>query len=376
MGKNQWQCWLKRFFATNFLVIVLFIGSSLTISHLFREDYSKTDILADYSNILYGSVVKEFPMIKFDIVALKHPNVVAIGSSRVMQFRDDYFLNQSFYTMGGTGNSLDEAQETFERLKALHLPKVIILGIDLWWLNPRFWHGNNLQHNEALQENQYIGYFQIWTHLVRDGKIRQQLFNLDKLREIDEYGKRKTVGLAAAAKGDGFRLSDGSYQYGDIMRKNPSTEEKFQDTYSRLQEGNRRFEWADTLDEQELMKFRKILREIKDSGSHLIVFLPPFPHEIYASMDTNEHYYQFLHSFEDTMRQECLEADIVFFDFSDMAWLDADDSETIDGFHGSDLAYARIVQKMLVDYVLCQYVDSQRLELMIQNPVNDLHIVP
>ena len=54
-----------------------------------------------------------------------------------MQFRSEMFGDQgrSFYNTGGLIHSIDDLQNFFDRLPADATPKVVILGVDFWWVN-------------------------------------------------------------------------------------------------------------------------------------------------------------------------------------------------------------------------------------------------
>ena len=56
--------------------------------------------------------------------------------------------------------------------------------------------------------------------------------------------------------------------------------------------------------------------------------------------------------------------------------VDSNDNETIDGFHGSDLAYAKMIGAMLDDDIFRKYVDVDCLHKMIQNAVSNVQIFP
>lgn len=51
-----------------------------------------------------------------------HPDILAVGTSRVMQFREEWFADEySFYNAGGCVFRLDEVRPFLERLTFIHL---------------------------------------------------------------------------------------------------------------------------------------------------------------------------------------------------------------------------------------------------------------
>lgn len=375
MSDLKWNRWVKIWISIVLLVIFIFVIPLTGIMHIFKEDYTEKEIIENYKNVLYGSAVKTGSLIKFKIIEEKQPAVVAIGSSRVMQFRADYFKNADFYTMGGTAGSIEEAQETFNRIKSVYVPQIVILGIDLWWLNPKIDHRSHLEEQEKIYNSKSMQYFQLFSYLKDDTDMRMVLFNTSTIKDRDYLGNRINVGLSAAVKSDGFRLSDGSYQYGEIVGQNPSLEAKLSDLYQRMDKGNRFFNWNRDIDYYELEKLKQLIQDMKSNGVHVVVFLPPFPNEIYTAMCHDEHYSTFLSEFEQSVEDLCIEEEVYFADCSNLAWLGASDNECIDGFHGSETAYARVIYKMLEDEKLSNFVNKNFLEECIAYPVSDLQAI-
>ena len=98
---NAWKTWICRLLTVNIFILFGFFLVSTLILYEFRELYNDDEILLEYDNVLLGSAITDSSLMKFKVVAQKKPRVVAIGSSRVMQFRSNYFVNKDFYTMGG-----------------------------------------------------------------------------------------------------------------------------------------------------------------------------------------------------------------------------------------------------------------------------------
>lgn len=375
MSDLKWNRWVKIWISIVLLVIFIFVIPLAGIMHIFKEDYTEKEIIENYKNVLYGSAVKTGSLIKFKIIEEKQPAVVAIGSSRVMQFRADYFKNADFYTMGGTAGSIEEAQETFNRIKSVYVPQIVILGIDLWWLNPKIDHRSHLEEQEKIYNSKSMQYYQLFYYLKDDTNMRMVLFDTSTIKDRDYLGNRINVGLSAAVKSDGFRLFDGSYQYGEIIGQNPSLEAKLSDIYQRMDKGNRFFNWNQDIDYDELKKLKQLIQDMKSNGVHVVVFLPPFPNEIYSAMCHDEHYSTFLSEFEKSLEDLCTEEEVYFADCSNLAWLGASGNECIDGFHGSETAYARIIYKMLEDEKLSNFVNKEFLEECIAYPVSDLQAI-
>ncbi|MBP3819955.1 MAG: hypothetical protein J6H31_16840 [Butyrivibrio sp.] len=369
---EKYHLFIKKFILINFTLIFFVVSISDIVMRLYRENYSDNEVLQNYENVLYGSILKDGNTLKFPIVEKKQPNVIALGSSRVMPFRAAFFLNKDFYTMGGLGSSVDDVVYTWNKIKTIYTPKVVILGIDPWWINPNYKLGITFLNVDKQQQ------YRKHIELFRNNKIRRQLLHLDEIKAIDEYGQRQTVGLNAAVNSNGFRLSDGSYQNGREIRQNADRTTKFADTYKRMREGkkNDRFVWCDTIDYAELEKLSALLQNITVSGTKVIVFLPPFPHEVYTYMDNSIHYHDYLHAYIDETEKMCSKLDVPFYNFCDLASIGASDDEAIDGFHGSETAYAQITALLGKNSILAPYVNHVVLDEAINHPLNNLQAIP
>lgn len=363
---------VTRFVMINMLIVCLVVTATYLITEIFKENYSDKEILQNYYNVLYGSALKDGGLIKLDIVKDKKPAVIALGSSRVMQFRAEFFRDKDFYTLGGLGASIDELEYTWNKVKATYVPKVVIVGIDPWWLNPNIKQVNNLINSEKDVKYKIIG------ELVRNNKMRRQLFHLDEIKGEDVLGGRKNIGLDAAVNGNGYRLNDGSRQYGKIIQDKEDNATRFKSTYERMEKGdkNDRFAWCDTISDSELRKLKKLLQDINESGANVVVFLPPFPHDVYNYMDNNVHYHDYLHAYMYSVDKVCNELKIPCYNFCDLALVGASDDEAIDGFHGSELAYARITCILGKNKTLLPYVNNDLLSAAITYPLDALQAIP
>lgn len=373
----MWKKWVQKWLSVNLCLMGILLIASLLILTEFRENYGDDYILANYQRILYGSAVTNGAAIKFKIVEEKQPKVMAIGSSRVMQFRDNYFHGESFYTMGGTVGSIEDAQIVFDRVKKLCKPDVVILGVDLWWLNPNFAHVISIDAQENIQNSISKKMFQMWSFMATNSEMRQMVFRPDKIKAVDDLGGRENVGLSAAAKSNGYRMGDGSYQYGELIAgKIASKEELFKDTHNRLQNKNRRFEAAEDIDYEELAKLESLIAAMQAEGCHVIVFLPPFPDEIYSILAHDDNWRYMMKNFEGSVSEYCRNQQVQFYDFSNVLWFGSNDDECIDGFHGSEVAYAKIARAMCQDEVFARYVAQEYLDKIIASPTNRFQAVP
>ena len=69
---------------------------------------------------------------------LRQPHILAAGSSRVLQFRDQFFNRHpdEFYNVGAPAWALDQVEQLLHDLT--YTPRILILGLDQAWFNDAY----------------------------------------------------------------------------------------------------------------------------------------------------------------------------------------------------------------------------------------------
>ncbi|BEU86839.1 hypothetical protein TAMA11512_03030 [Selenomonas sp. TAMA-11512] len=375
--------WRSFFICIVVSIMVLSFGyvavAEILLHRLNEADVGRTSAVHRqlHDNALYGSAITgDVSFLKYGVAAEKKPDIIALGTSRTMQFRDAFFRDSIFFTFGGIGDSVDAMKDVFDRTSLDNAPKIVILGVDWDWFNPKYPHAvpeNALDSDNLLNQRMYV-YKSLFRAVSQNPKIRTQLLH-PEFNTADTIGKRPTIGLADGANDDGFR-SDGSYQYGEYILHPKSLEERLADTYDRIEKGDRRFDAADEIDKSELVKLEALIHHMRQRGCHVIVFLPPFPDQIYQSLLASAGHSAFMLQFEDAIRNLCEKQNVSFFDFSNMAWLGATDEEAIDGFHASERTYGRIVLRFQEDEKISPYINAEYIEECLYKSEHIFQIVP
>ena len=87
--------------------------------------------------VIFGSgISQDFVDYKLRLYAAVKPVIAAVGSSRVMQFRGDWF-RKPFVNLGGAAGNLSVLNSTVNAMIRDHRPKVVLLGLDFWWFLPQ-----------------------------------------------------------------------------------------------------------------------------------------------------------------------------------------------------------------------------------------------
>lgn len=375
-----WKKYCTMLLGVFFTGLVVYAAATEWMVHRLNETYVGDAVVIDrqlHENALYGSALtNDTGFLKYGIISRTQPEIIALGSSRSMQFRAPFFKDATFYTTGGLGHSIYGMEDVFDRISSDYVPKIVIFAVDWLWLNP------NIQPNESLlifKENNTISnrmylYKRLHQELWANENVRAQLIHPEIVAR-DLIGNRPTIGLAAGAKSDGFR-PDGSFQYGWFILHPQSTEERFDLAHRGIQNGTTGFERCDHVDEKKILKLASLIAKMRERGAHVIVLLPPFPNEIYQALMESKGHRDFILQFEGSVRDLCAEQNVPFYDFSNMAWLGASDEEAYDGYHASERAYGRIVLQFESDPVIAPYINKDFIEQCMVNSDHPYQIIP
>lgn len=291
------------------------------------------------------------------------PDVIALGTSRVMQFKNEYF-SRSFYNCGGAvGENYDEYLNFLKNL--VYNPKVIMLGLDEWVFNDTWNHYRPLYSDYVsialLERNKLV----MTNDIIKDFIIGKWSFN-----EINNYDMN--YGFNGRIKDKGF-CWDGSYFYGDVYR-NPELQEDYllADTFSRIDGGYGGFEWAEHIDDETFEYLEVFLKYCKDNDIEVIGFAPPFAPSVYNKMIESGNY-GYLTEIDPLCEQLFAKYSYEYYSYVCGDVLGTDDSYYIDGFHGSEVVYANIIKDMLNHHSsIREYINEDVLDALLEDPYSNL----
>src|SRR5574340_762986 len=217
---------------------------------------------------LRGSMGQAFQPYKLLAVQSRRPRVLVLGSSRVMEFRAEMFGADSFYNAGGMIQGVDDLHAFVRQVGRDRLPRVILLGVDLWWFNSNL----HVAPSDMLSDPA-----RSWAaHLNAIRKIAKAPDAWPALLSA-ALPPRRYIGLQASRSGSGFR-ADGSFSYRLPMPR--SREEwKFVDHESppiaeRLRRAAVQFPASEGLCAGRVTQFEDALRCLRDAGVLVIGFAP------------------------------------------------------------------------------------------------------
>jgi hypothetical protein len=216
---------------------------------------------------------------KYLQVLRRHPQILVLGSSRVMQFRAEMFGAQGadFYNAGGMIHSIEDLNNFVDRLPPEITPKTVILGIDFWWLNANIQRTAVDSFSAGVKEDgtyDWQGHANAVAGYFRHPRTLVQLIR-------SSFGKKynpNAIGLQALLRRMGFR-ADGSKRF-DL--KIPNTTEGWNRRFPPakkieryIRKGEFPFAFTEGVSQPLLEQLRAAILKLKGRGTFVIVYSPP-----------------------------------------------------------------------------------------------------
>lgn len=315
--------------------------------------------------VLYGFAytAESFYSYKKLLVQENNPEIISLGTSRVMQFRKEFFTaTTTFINAGGAGKSFETIESFIDTLPQTSHVKVIFLGLDDEVVILPY------KSKEIVKEKiTPVRFTQIVISMGR--RIYLDYFSHKfSINELIQRGNSTPhIGISAIIHGGGFR-SDGSYCYGvpmpDVDRlKNVNGQVKLD--VKKLREDH--VEHTKIISQNSKILLR-ILEKAKKRNIIIIGFLPPLHPKLYEIRKNNSDHILILKN----LKKVFDDVEMPFFDLSDINLYDSVDTEFVDSIHGTDLMYMKIIRYMASHITtLNPYVNLNFLNKSIKSSKGD-----
>lgn len=346
------------------LPVLLFFALPYGILEVSGELEDLSDVRVEHGRLLglaYSDQSKDY---KLNEILARKPEVLALGTSRVLQIRSFFFKKPDTFFNGGRvisrAGDLPCLMEEWD--KSSFKPKVIILGLDQYFFNKNW---DNLkggcEYNVKISGLNMLSKSSLDVYAdLMDGKIQ--------VKNIAESDNRQ--GLTAMMTNSGYRTDDGSYYYGKTVQDfRKGIKVSFADMEKRIDRGKNRFEWGNEVNEDAIRIVKSFVDYCTRNRIELVMFLPPYPTSIYNRMvDSGK--YGYILKLDSALRANNLRVH----NFSSLESLGSKDDEAVDGLHGSEVAYLRLIQELgRREPWLDNYLDREQFKLL-DKPVNALEL--
>jgi len=320
--------------------------------------------------ILFNSPLSSPYNHKITLHKKRAAKIVAIGSSRSMQFREKAF-SESFTNLGGVISDIGYSELFIHKMIKEHKPEIIIWAVDYqdFFEAPRPgrpWRiedDHNIFAPLGLAGNGVFEWKSYWKLLLNG--------------EVFENFPIELKGLSAKVEGNGFD-GDGSMYYfgsfydslgkGEIVYTN-SWEKERQNILDTTSQGDRVTSpqpWA-------LESFKSIVDYAKSENVIIIPVLVPAAPMVMEIMDEGPETFRLG---LDQLREQLPRLSPYFADFVDPREYGSDECEFLDAYHGGEVTYLRIVLGLseMSDSPLKPYVRRNFIKRQIKEYENEIQI--
>jgi len=333
------------------LPVIIYVIYGEQLLYKYRENVSyKTVVqkqLNSDSELYFSRNVFSTPVARYkmEMIKIMKPEIITLGVSVVLQYRKFFFhpYEKSFYNGGFAINNVYDLASFVDliRYKQIHRPKLIIFGFDASWIKQKYYN-DNYDHvsfsykDEAWNLNYHIDAIQQIVHR-----------SFDHQPPFDKYTYN---GYGVAGKmGIGYR-KDGSYCSRDDIQaylKNRYYKDK-NDYKGKLQKNIFIYNNPMRVDEKKLALLLKSLKEIKELGIDLLIYVPPVANDFYATAKTNKTFRQIFPTYMQIQNQLIKQGYHVI-PFSTPQQFGLTDDYMLDGIHAGEVFVSILFYNYMAD---------------------------
>jgi hypothetical protein len=344
--------WRSLIFVAPILLVTLVIEAELWHSGetwpiprviAFQEKHPRSF----FGRLVIGESIDRY---KFLQVLQKRPQILVLGSSRMRQFRSEAFGRQAaaFYNGGGMVHCLEDLRDFVERLPPDATPKIVILGIDFWWLNANEtkMFGARERFRVGVEEDVAMKW-QAHVHAIAGYLRRPDLFVKAVRATFGSRRNSNAIGLQAVTLGEGFRV-DGSKLIDVTV---PTTAEEWRRRfppdeffYNEVNHSHRPFAYTACVSPQRLQFLRQTLLEMQQRGIFVIGYNPPVISAVARAMQDTPGQKDFWRDYHQQVPELFRSLDLPFFDFATPQEVGLDDRYMRDWCHTHDTIDLKVLR--------------------------------
>lgn len=318
--------------------------------------------LADRPGALFGRQFFDQGLYRFKWVFLSRqdPEILALGTSRVMQFRRQMFGDRSgaFFNAGGMIQNLRDLEEFVAALPPSARLSCVLLGVEFSWFNERAAaemelfrsFSKSIRHDAGFDG---VAHGQVFQQVLRKGwtsagpgpswSVLAGAWRGGGAADMGAWG------FMARNRHMGFR-PDGSFDYGLPA----PTDWTFQDreqppVLERIRNGTHGFAPVPALSEKRVEQFLGCLQALKARGITVLCFAPPYSPAVAAALETDPGLRKAWLQYRSELPPRIRAAGAVYVDASSPAAMGMDDRCMRDGLHAMETFHVRLLAALAAD---------------------------
>lgn len=312
--------------------------------------------LADRPGALFGRQFFDQGLYRFKWVSIlrRDPAILALGNSRVLQFRREMFGARAddFFNAGGMIQHVRDLEQFVEALPTDTRIACVILGVEYSWFNDRAAtvaertrvFAKAIRVDEGLDGFAHGHVFQqvLCNGLASDGSSPSWSLLAGAWRGGDAAAA-DAWGFMARNHHEGFR-PDGSFEYGLSAPVDWTFQDRERPTViERICTGTRGFEPMVALSEDRVERFLACVRALNARGIAVLCFAPPYPSAAIAALEASPDQRGSWRQYREELPARIRRAGAVYVDASTPGALGMDDRCMRDGLHAMESFHVRIL---------------------------------
>tara|TARA_B110000240_G_scaffold122988_1_gene137288 strand:+ start:2737 stop:3759 length:1023 start_codon:yes stop_codon:yes gene_type:complete len=300
------------------IIFLTFVGL-VYLSYLNNSRLNKIQVLSEISEIFINPKFRQ-SIIDFKLNQNKK-EISIIGSSRTAGFEKGMFKNKNVFNYSMIVNSIEDILKLINKLD-LNKKDTLIIGLDQWNFNSNYKPRNT---------NSFI-----------INKLNLPFLLFDKIKTFNGIN---LIGKKSIDNFSGFR-NDGSYFDGKrfIIPRFDQEDYLFKDTFHRIKNGNKKFEYGSKVDSIQLIFLDKILRFCKEKEIQVYGFSPPFAPSVIEQMKSGTYNYSYIEKSVEKIKELFSNYKYHYKDFT--VYDSFDDSFYLDGSHCNRNVYYQILKDL------------------------------
>lgn len=277
---------------------------------------------------------------KIERAKLRQADVILLGSSRAMQFVADPWLVPAI-NAGGAMRDMESGEIFVNAVLERYRPKQVIIALDWWWLSKTRRPDNPddaspetpLTLHEFLQPAAWL-----WNGVLTPRDLWTLLFSPESMKP--------GIGIPARFRDSGWDTF-GHYDYGiGLARTSNSADVRFAATLedvARKSKRNDRAPWH-PISESYWQRLESLIRQLRDHGVEVVLLMPPVAAPLYDWLAAQPE-----PNIVNEVRRRLSTLPVPTYDFHDPRSVGTDPCEFVDGIHGGEVTFLRVIDAVAAD---------------------------
>lgn len=327
--------------------------------------------------IIYGtSKLENIMPLKLEAYAIRQPDILILGSSRLLQMRDKFFTRQpqAVYNASGGGWQLGTLIQYYQQLDPDDRPKIILLGLDQIWFNAD--SETNLEVRQLPDTSYDWDTVRTASVAVMQSLLSGDLTINQLLKLTDAVYQRPVLGLTALENSFGYR-ADGSLQQGLLIASREMQNTNLASHITGFQTTTA-YNYASGTDVQidTLDHLDEFLTQLKADGITVVGLTVPYHYDIYDRMQASGEY-TYIDKAVPIIEAMFDQYGFTYYYFGDMRQWGAGYDEWYDGWHITESNSLRMLLAIFQSQqgLFAPYTDINAVQNILDTFTNPMDVM-